>query len=597
MSILNKYKRWIPQLLLVKDRYLDFVLSQHQGPSENCDSGKLKEECLISFIDFDNPDCIIKDGSLTDAISDRKYVWENAVNTGDTLNDIGFTGTDNGLILFDRETITNEEFFRLLTGSTYDLSQYGKSFKMRPVSGNTGNYIYPCEYNEDEGYYKFNGGFLQGFYKTFGHEYQVLPNTIENCWHFEFVLRPMDYETSNSTLNKKHEGNDGIFFYIGTRAENKFARYYNSNIDSFPSKWEPQEYCSDDYFQFDWDFSKDEISKRMMSRLLLLNFLYSNFSNTSSCSNRKKFEDKRTEMLAAICENYLNDKDFYEFEQETTGYTIETSAGNNIKKRGYFEIETDNKYLFFNRTKDGFLARDWDGNTGVVLTGYTRNRKENLFLVVHKGKGGLIASDIESQNEESGDTTEYLVEKDALGNSFALIANPIDGSIGYRYLVKDCDSESGYSTLSEFTYPGIINIGQWNVVNVMIEAVNGGLDECENASGPRKIRICIYVNGLLKLVSKELPDFNFRELDESYDKQEGVPFNISLGGGTQGLCDTVSIDYKQCFDKILPIEQYFAGSFIGDIKSFKFYNCRMSYAQIRNNYLYEMNKIKIRKNI
>ena len=64
--------------------------------------------------------------------------------------------------------------------------------------------------------------------------------------------------------------------------------------------------------------------------------------------------------------------------------------GNNIKKRGYFEIETDNKYLFFNRTKDGFLARDWDGNTGVVLTGYTRNRKENLFLVVHKGKGGLI---------------------------------------------------------------------------------------------------------------------------------------------------------------------------------------------------------------
>ena len=47
------------------------------------------------------------------------------------------------------------------------------------------------------------------------------------------------------------------------------------------------------------------------------------------------------------------------------------------------------------------------------------------------------------------------------------------------------------------------------------------------------------MNGKLVLISKELPTFNFRELNDTPDKQEGVPFNISVGGGTQGLSDVI----------------------------------------------------------
>ena len=108
----------------------------------------------------------------------------------------------------------------------------------------------------------------------------------------------------------------------------------------------------------------------------------------------------------------------------------------------------------------------------------------------------------------------------------------------------------------------------------------------------RKMKIYVYVNGYLKFISKLLPEFDFRELNEIFEKQEGVPFNISVGGGTQGLCDSVFVDYNMAFEKILPIEQNFAGTFIGDIKSFRFYTCPLEYTEIKNNFLYDNTVLK-----
>ena len=163
-------------------------------------------------------------------------------------------------------------------------------------------------------------------------------------------------------------------------------------------------------------------------------------------------------------------------------------------------------------------------------------------------------------------------------------------SVGYRYLVKDCDSEEGYSIEEEYTAPNMVKKDEWNVINVKFEILNGELDECGKPIGKRRMKIFIYVNGYLKLVSKELDEFNFRELDDVYSRQEAVPFNISLGGGTQGMAESIWIKYKEMFPKVLPLEQYFAGSFIGDIRSFKIYACGLQYNQIKNNYLYEVKR-------
>ena len=182
----------------------------------------------------------------------------------------------------------------------------------------------------------------------------------------------------------------------------------------------------------------------------------------------------------------------------------------------------------------------------------------------------------------------YDTLSDLYNNAFALKYNH-DGSVGYRYLVRDCDSEEGYKILEEYSNPGHVKEDEWNVVNVRIRMLNGHVDECENQSKGRKMKLFFYVNGYLKFVSKELPAFDFRKLDDMKERQEGVPYNISLGGGTQGLAESIWTKYKQMFPRGLPLEKNFAGSFIGDIRSFKIYSCPLEYNQIKNNYRYERN--------
>ena len=110
--------------------------------------------------------------------------------------------------------------------------------------------------------------------------------------------------------------------------------------------------------------------------------------------------------------------------------------------------------------------------------------------------------------------------------------------------------------------------------------------------GGDKMKLMFYVNGKLKYITKELPRINMKALNEIYDKQEGVPYNISIGGGTQGLAETIQRNYMLNPTRTYPLEQNFAGTFIGYIKSFKIYNCFMEQMIIEHNYKYEKNNVK-----
>ena len=96
------------------------------------------------------------------------------------------------------------------------------------------------------------------------------------------------------------------------------------------------------------------------------------------------------------------------------------------------------------------------------------------------------------------------------------------------------------------------------------------------------MKILFYVNGYLIFISKELPLFDFKNIDDVQEKQECVPYNISLGGGTLGLLETILPNYYAISDYILPIEQDFCGTFMGDIKSFKMYEGFIDYSSILN---------------
>ena len=494
MQILKKYKKWNPILQLDRSNIMDFVITN----INSCEDDKVSTP--ISSIDIGDFRCFEESSIITKV----ENVWDNATVSEDALENIGFTGIDNGLVKFNNNYITNNRFLEVLKNSIHPLSD--DRLKLHPIKSNTGTYSTDYELIDDkESYIKLNGGGFQGFFKTSDNKYQVLPSTIDNILSLGFKLRPMNYEEKNNSLNGLHPNNKGFFFYIGTRAENKFLNDYG------------------------YDFSKYEI---------------------------------RTNVNYEYCENvdgdYFSD-DYILNEKPIEKESLSLNNGVGLNSEGYFEIKTDNKYLFFNKTKEGFDVDTWDENSSYVLTGVTRPNI-NLYLLLNKTNTGYTVDNINEYFENyKTKTVDQIIKNDIVNNAFGLRIKD-DGSIGYRYIAEDCDNELGYNIVEEYSLPNIITNNEWNDVIVKLKNNGGG-----------KMKIFIYVNKYLKFVSKELPLLDLRKLDEIDSKQEGVPYNISIGCGTMGLADSISWDYNKPFKYILPIEENFCGTFIGDIAEFKLF--------------------------
>lgn len=87
-------------------------------------------------------------------------------------------------------------------------------------------------------YHELYGGFYQGFYKLFGYDYEILPERVPKGWAVEMVVRPrlIDQYTpgpNETTLNKLYPDNAGTVFYLGTRAENKFYHHADGTPNCF----------------------------------------------------------------------------------------------------------------------------------------------------------------------------------------------------------------------------------------------------------------------------------------------------------------------------------------------------------------------------
>ena len=511
---------------LRNDKFYDFMLYRGE-----CGSSFIGDDCIAAEITPYGE----KNGKFI-----SPYVWGGSVNNGVILNNIGYTGVDNGIITFRKDKISNAEFLKLYTDSEYVLEEGENNFFMQPVSGNTGRYKYFSSIEEEDGkkYFSFKGGFLQGFYKLFGEEYQTLPSVVDSEWNLEFVIRRRDYDVNYQTINHTHPENNGIFFFMGTRAENKFWESYNVDADSFLT-----DENKDDYF----------------------------IDDSPVCDGIDYFSEEYNIPCDGVDDGY------YEKDITLDDVNITTDNGKDVTKRGYYEIKTDNKFLTFDRTADGFTTKDFDpDNAEVIFEGRKIDNGENYFLLMNRTANGYTSKDIEEYHEQNQE--EFDIYKDIKRNAFALKVNE-DGSISYKYAVNDCDSDTKFGIAEEKTKESMVPMGEWVTINLKIQMLTPN-DKCDSKVGKRKMKILIYVNGNLVLVSKELPEFRFRELDDIKEKQETVPFNISLGGGTQGLAEGIWLDYNNVPEHKLPIENHFCGSFLGDIMSFRFYECFMDHKTI-----------------
>ena len=663
MANLKENNRHNLKLMLNYDEYWDFFLDLDGYAPYSFGSG-MYDDCLISYIDVCNPNCFSGDTWL---YSTDNYSWESGTSIDNTLYDISYTGTDNGLFRFRKDRISNKDFLELYQNNSYRIEGDDYRLKLHAVSGNTLQYEYPL--HVDNCQIKLNGGFYQGFFKTECDKYQILPSKLEENapWEFEFELKKCNLEAeSTKTLNDKYPENKGIFFYIGTRAENKWVYLYKDDDDCFtlspddyvedahidkkdyiignfydpyPDFQETIEdymedytnynYYDDKYYQKDCDDEivglEEYVDEPYNPKIIDENLPHDNFD--SWCCNieeqPKKDIESRKFFRTCMCKScgcisqtvndnsqedsesnnekgadikhllfgddyYISDfdglnydTDYWEPELDISDFEYETE--NEIKLKDANKIllySTDNKFILFNRTCTGYTINNWVDGLQLEVYGRKNKFKDNLFILMNRTCTGYTVDNIDELRDKVNNEYDYTDFYGDLYNNAMAFRITDDGEIGYRLLTIDCSISGDDKTKIEEGYSnkGVIKDCQWQTIHVKIIPT---LDT---------MKLYFYVDGKLVYITKNLPKLDLRELNEMYEKQEGVPYNISLGGGTQGLAETILPNYMLNPYRVYPLEKYFAGSFIGYMKSFKFYDCSLEYGNILQNYKFENKK-------
>jgi len=170
--------------------------------------------------------------------------------TGQSSCDIGLTGIDNGLVTqMTGETITFTNGL-LPDVLKFDRLSFDRRLKLFQVTGYTESnvrfsgfdktvlYEVVSKTDYTGKYHDLYGGFYQGFYKLFGYDYEIFPERMNKGWSVEMILKPRLFNeyfpsSGETTLNEIYPENKNTFFYFGTRAENKFYHHADGTPDCF----------------------------------------------------------------------------------------------------------------------------------------------------------------------------------------------------------------------------------------------------------------------------------------------------------------------------------------------------------------------------
>ena len=604
-------------------------------------------------------------------VSQNYYNLENLdlnCYTGFSSCDIGLTGIDNGLV----DSMTGQTinlFMGLLDdGLKFTRLNYDRRLKLFQVTGNTGspnikfsgfnkNILYEVVSKNDPyvgKYHELYGGFYQGFYKLFGYDYEIFPNRMNKGWSVEMILKPRLINEFNpgpdeTTLNEIYPNNKNTFFYIGTRAENKFYHH----ADGTPN-------CFTGYTRITSGLTKLETCACCNKSITDSRCLY--VYPPRSINNQ---HDYHVNYGCDICNGDTNIKltcgcGCDKPKCETCGWECQKHECSTVI------YPTPTPTPLPTPTPDDCII------TPSCTPTCTNCVDCNDCKCIYTG-----FTSIET-------TCESNPLDDSLSNalSFRLCGEPKNPQIGVRVLkiTGDCETSgtcsttgvtfvTGYTVVDYCTppiYPRCLkenpkwlNQEHWFQVNFVWERYTW-LDDCDlfyrgglsditkieyleslannttalvtapytkengkvaekielvrmnedwvSNSKYRKGKLKIYINGQIFHTIENFEEIIPRALSTDKEKQVGVPFNVSWGGGTQGLRENLIfssttqpfgpyIQDPECFPtndltgttfnglktNIL-IEQNFAGTFEGAISQFRMYTTPLSAPEVKHNF-------------
>lgn len=241
---------------------------------------------------------------------------------------------------------------------------------------------------------------------------------------------------------------------------------------------------------------------------------------------------------------YYNNYDINLISSSTIGYYFNLNGG---YLQNYWKLDKYNYEFLPYRFPNGFtieiplLLSDTtfdniiDENGGIFL--YLGTRSENKYSIIFSGETGYTTT----LNNKLGSDHENDLEKGINDNIICFKINK-DRKLGYKYI----DSEG----LIKENYSERILSNGWNFIQIVYKPCPLFKDdECGKKNSKTltwdKIKDCLlkrdgelifYVNGF-KFFKEECFDeqFWFKSLSTDKEKQIGVPYCISFGGGSFGL--------------------------------------------------------------
>jgi hypothetical protein len=516
------------------------------------DNSIILDECIL--VDMDINDNSSYSGDTIYSLT----TWTGSTinGSGITLNDIGLTGIDNGYILYDCTGSTSgTSFLSTFTGSSLTLTSADTRFSMTRVTGCTYDYNINIVIEEVGGRYSdLCGGFYQGFFKL-----------------------------SDIT-------------YFNEISDNKFI---------WPLDWfRCPTICSGDTIT---DCCGTGVTTGQ-SCTVDPNKSYQCYLNTKPVPYNYQILPERLGGLDIPCLDGWT-ATFWLNKNSTTcgGNTLNNLYPNNKGFFFYMGTRSENKFWDLFSGETGYTTSSGYPLPPPVISEEVLNN--NPFLVYQPSGCGYF----------SGITTERTQEKDKNAD---IINNALgfrikdDGSIGFRTIVSTgvCKTVTATTIVDCHEQCGCGCTGSTTTTSVTTKYVTGtSIYECYSQSGlvsndvwshiairfkpyeqytgcilktlpKRKGVLTVYVNGFLKWTLEEFDEFIFRELDEYREKQQGVPFNYSWGGGTQGLLESNTVNGPDVKDEDLVIQNNFAGTFEGKVSTFKLYGCSLDITTIREEY-------------
>ena len=500
------------------------------------------------------------------------------------LCDIGLTGIDNGLVQnMSGETI--EITTGLYSGTTDKFSRYkyDRRMKLHPITGftttqnrlwNDNSYTYDLNYQNvggDIGYVaNLQGGFFQGFYKIPGYDYQVFPQRVPLGWTAEFMLKYRWTGDTSGGLNNRYPDNKGTFFYMGARAENKFYHY----ADGSPKQ--------------------DSGYTRVTSGLTCMHTCGCASSANTSSQCLQVYQPSGGTITNCTCGCECDCTTTAEYPEKDPLYD-EVSNALSLRLSG----DTGSPRLCVKT----YRITGGCESTGTCLTGITY--VTGTSLTEWCSTRGIF-------DDCSGTTyqnVEHWVQIDAVFQRYEWldICDLYDKG-GLGLLVKDvyyATIEGRSVTLIE---PPITREATYDPASTeVVTFTDMWTEEQKYRLGTLKF----YVNGKLFMVTENFEEIIPRLLNTPKEKQIGVGYNISIGGGTQGLHDNLTfsggcpttieeIVYQQdpeCLTDYdlehtiysgltthIKLEEYFGGSMVGEISAFRMYTEPLNASQIKHNF-------------